>query len=608
VRALVVQDWPSHAEHLRLIVETQADDLRQALTAAGFEVDIALDADAAVSQFIRSKYDVAIVDVSMPGLSGYEVCRTLKSTPSGARTPAILMVAPIDPMHVVRALHCGADLLIAKPHALEQLISRVRTLVQKQGDKARGERAVSADRADLEAHEVAANAGNERVFDFLLASFEDLVRAHRELSECRSELANAQQAAQSFAHELERRVRERTCELMERRELQHQAEKMEILGDVAGGIAHDFNNVLTVVVGSLDTISGEIKGNPRIKKLSDTALEAAMRGADLTRQLLAFSRKQPLAPRLSNVNDVVASMTQMLTRLLGEKVEIEMDTDDDLWPVVVDPAQFQAAISNLSRNAREAMPNGGKLRFQTRNVVLDGGYAANNLGVTPGDYCLISLSDTGSGMPPKILARVFEPLFTTKPGGQTAGLGLSTVFGFVKQSGGHVKIESQEGRGTTVRLYLPRARPEQLVEGSRARKLSPHPPSGDETILIVEDDAQVRQTVVQQVRALGYRVIEADRAGPALAALDRHADIDLLFTDMILPGGIGGRELAHEARVVKPDLSVLFTSGYLRGLRADHRLDPGDVFIGKPYRLRDLAEKIREALGQQEQQRNAARG
>jgi len=299
-------------------------------------------------------------------------------------------------------------------------------------------------------------------------------------------------------------------------------------------------------------------------------------------------------------------MAQMLHRLLGEKIDIKIDAAADLWPVIIDPAQFQATINNVSRNAREAMPNGGKLKFQARNVVLDDAYARGNLGVVPGEYSLLSVADNGTGMSPKVLARVFEPLFTTKPGSQSSGLGLSAVFGFVKQSGGHVRIESQENNGTTVNIYLPRAKSEQAARPVAA-ETAPQPPSGNETILVVEDDPQVRKTVTQQLRSLGYRVIEAERAGQALAALDRHTDIDLLFTDMILPGGIGGRELAREARIVRPDLRVLFTSGHLRGLRTDHRLEPSDIFIGKPYRLRDLAEKVREALGHGEQ-KAAAQG
>lgn len=585
-RALIVQDSPPHAAHLRLILETQADRLRQDLEAEGFDVDVSLDSASALSKFNATKYDLGVIDVTVPGLSGYDLCRKFKSGPNG-RVPIALAVAPTDPMHVVRALECGADTLIATPYEREHLASRIRLAMQRN--------AGSVGEANAAARKVVAGLDKERVWDFLLATFADLVRAHHELSECRSELANAQQATQSFAQELERRVRERTSELMERRDLQYQAQKMEVLGEVTGGIAHDFNNILTVAVGNLDIVSAEMAGNPRVKKLSEAALDAAMRGADLTRQLLAFSSKQPLAPRLCNVNDIVSSMVQVLNRMVGDKVEIEIDVGADLWPVVVDPAQFQSAISNLSANAREAMPSGGRLKFQTRNVELDARYAAGNLGVAPGEYCQLSVSDNGTGMSPKVLARVFEPLFTTKAGSQ-GGLGLSTVFGFVKQSGGHVKIESQENRGTVVHIYLPRAKAAQDERRANAEP-TPQPPAGDETILVVEDDAQVRQTVVQQLRSLGYRVVEADRAGQALAALDRHTEIDLLFTDMILPGGIGGRELAREARILKPDLRVLYTSGYLRGLRSDHRLDPDDAFIGKPYRLRDLAEKIREALG-----------
>lgn len=604
-RVLIVQDSPPNARQLRLVRETQADQLRQDLGAEGFDVDVCLDASTAVSQFTATKYDLAVIDLTVPGLSGFDLCQKLKKSANGADVPVLLVLAPTDPAHMVRALESAADSLIAIPYEREHLAARAHALMHAHRSRA-VDRAGGDAEVNLAAYKAGAQEDKARVLSILLATFDDLVRTHHELLKCQGDLANAQQVAQSFGHELERRVRERTSELMERQELLHQSRKMEVLGEVTGGIAHDFNNILTVVVGNLDSVSAEAKSDPRLKKLSDTALDAAMRGADLTRQLLAFSCKQPLAPRLSNVNDIVSSMTQMLVRLLGDKVDIEVDAADDLWPVVVDPAQFQDAINNISRNAREAMPNGGKLKFRTRNVVLDNAYAESHLGVTPGEYCHLSIWDNGSGMSPKVLARVFEPMFTTKQEPKTSGFGLSSVFGFVKQSGGHVRIESQESTGTIVHIYLPRAKAEPVAVEPPS-ETSPIPPSGNETILLVEDDEQVRKTVAQQLHVLGYRVIEADRAGRALAALDRHADIDLLFTDMILPGGIGGRELAREARIERPNLRVLFTSGYLRGLRADHRLDPGDVFIGKPYRLRDLAEKVREALGQR-QERAAAQG
>jgi signal transduction histidine kinase len=604
-RVLIFQDSPPHAGQLRLARETQLDQLRQDLEAEGFEIDAVTDTGAAASLFDVAKYDLGIIELTVPGLAGYDVCQKLKTSSNGKNVPVLLIVAPTDTAGMVRALECGADSLIVFPYDREHLAARVRALLQSHHVRM-AQRPVADNEVDLAAYKLAVQADKSRMLGLLLAAFDDLVRISHDLSLCKSELADSRQVAQSFAHELERRVRERTSELLERQDLLHQARKMEALGEVAGGIAHDFNNVLTVVVGNLDSVSAEVKGDPRLKNLADMALDASMRGADLTRQLLAFASKQPLAPRLSNIKDIISPMVQMLNRLLGDKIDIEIDAADDLWPVIVDPAQFQATINNISRNARDAMPNGGKLKFRASNAVLDDAYARGNLGVVPGEYCLLSVSDNGVGMAPKVLARVFEPLFTTKPGSQSSGLGLSAVFGFVKQSGGHVKVESQENNGTTVNIYLPRARSEQMAHPAPA-ETPLQPPSGDETILVVEDDAQVRKTVVHQLRSLGYRVIEADRAGQALAALDRHGDIDLMFTDMILPGGIGGRELAREARIVRPDLRILFTSGHLRGLRADHRLEPTDVFIGKPYRLRDLAEKVREALGHGEQKAAAQR-
>jgi signal transduction histidine kinase len=602
-RVLIVQD-NLEAGQLRLARETQIDQLRQDLEAEGFEIEVA-NTTAATSSFDAATHDLVIIELTVPGLAGYDVCRKLKADSNGKDVPVLLIVAPTDQAAIVRALEYGADSLLCVPFEREHLAARVHALLQAYRVRAM-QRPPTASESDLGAYKLSVQADNARVVGLLLATFDDLVRISHDLTLSKSELADARQVAQSFAHELERRVRERTNELMERQDLLHQARKMEALGEVAGGIAHDFNNILTVVVGNLDSVSADVKGDPRLKNLSDMALDASMRGADLTRQLLAFASKQPLAPRLTKITDIISSMAQMLGRLLGDKIDIEIDAADDLWPVVVDPAQFQATISNVSRNAREAMPNGGKLKFRASNVVLDEAYARGNLGVVPGEYCHLSVADNGTGMSPKVLARVFEPLFTTKPGSQSTGLGLSAVFGFVKQSGGHVRVESQENNGTTVNIYLPRAKAEQAARPVQA-ETSPQPPSGDETILVVEDDPQVRKTVTHQLRSLGYRVIEAERAGQALAALDRHADIDLLFTDMILPGGIGGRELAREARIVRPDLRVLFTSGHLRGLRTDHHLEPTDVFIGKPYRLRDLAEKVREALGHSEQKAAAQR-
>lgn len=586
-RILVVEDNASEAEQLRSLLED-----------AGFEADVCFEPKAGLSLFNGDVHDLAICSIVMPGLSGYDFCRQVKRSCQERSIPVVLLTGCGDPIDIAQGLACEADHFMTKPYEGEHLIAQIRSALRSRDEHEQGQPALGSEISFL-GRKFATSAQKERILDLLIAAFEDHVRTHQQLEECRAELAAAKQAAETLASELDRRVQESVAEQVERRELLFQSQKMEALGDLASGLAHDFNNVLTVVVGNLDTISAELKGNPRVGRLSNTALEAALRGAELTRQLLAFSRKQPLAPRLSDINDVVSSMVQMLTPTLGENVKFEIDGDPDLWPALVDPAQFQVAISNLSKNAVEAMPKGGKLRIETHNVVLDDQFASGNIGVTPGEYCLISISDTGGGIPPQILPRVFEPLFTTKAGARSAGLGLSMVFGFVRQSGGHVRIESEAGKGTTARIYLPRAKVEAAAIAQRPAKPTARPPSGDETILVVEDDANVRRTVIQQLRQLGYRVLEADRGSTALAILDRNDAIDLLFTDIIMPGGMSGRDLGRKAALLRPSLKVLYTSGYMRGQRDDHRLETTDIFIGKPYRLHELAQKVREALGHQ---------
>jgi signal transduction histidine kinase len=580
-----------------LVVENDADDaeaLRSVLKDHGFEPDMCSDAKAGLSLFNPDAHALAICNVSTPDMSGYDFCRKLKHSDQGGKARVILLKQADEPIDITLALASEADQFVAKPFDGDYLVAQIRAML---GPRQNGD-AHAAGAIDFLGRTFATDAQKQRLLRVLVASFGDYVTAHQQLDDCRTELAAVKDTANALANELDRRVKDGVLEEIERRELLFQSQKMESLGDLASGLAHDFNNVLTVVVGNLDTLIAELKGNARAERIGNTALEAALRGAELTRQLLLFSRKQPLAPRVLDLNETIASMAQMLTASLGEKVKLEVDCDDDLWPVTVDPAQLQVAITNLSKNAGEAMPQGGKLRIETHNVSIDARIAASNIGMTPGDYCLLSISDTGEGIAPEVMPRVFEPLFSTKNGERNAGLGLSVVFGFVRQSGGHIRIESEASKGTSVRIYLPRAKVEAARTTQRSAKAA-RLPSGDETILVVEDDEGVRRTVVQQLRQLGYRVLEADRAASALSILDRNEAIDLLFTDIIMPGGMSGRDLGHKAALLRPSLKVLYTSGYMRGLRDDHRLEPTDVFIGKPFRLHELAQKVREALGQQ---------
>jgi PAS domain S-box-containing protein len=375
-----------------------------------------------------------------------------------------------------------------------------------------------------------------------------------------------------------------------------QAERMEAIGQLTGGIAHDFNNLLTVVTGTVGILADAVADQPQLVAITKMIDEAADRGADLTRHLLAFARKQPLQPREVNVNSLVLETVKLLRPTLGEQIEIAPLLSEDAWTALIDPSQLSTAVLNLALNARDAMPSGGKLVFETNNVYLDESYASIHSEVAAGNYVMIAVGDTGSGIPAANLEKVFDPFFTTKEIGKGTGLGLSMVFGFVKQSNGHIKIYSEEGHGTTVKVYLPRATGldqtvAEVIESSQIE-------GGHEVILVVEDDALVRQYVVTQIKGLGYVTLQASNGGEALEIIGSAAAIDLLFTDVIMPGHINGRQLADEASKQRPALKTLYTSGYTENAIVHHgRLDTGALLLTKPYRKSDLARMIRRALG-----------
>ncbi|MGJ5177142.1 PAS domain S-box protein [Bradyrhizobium oligotrophicum] len=373
-----------------------------------------------------------------------------------------------------------------------------------------------------------------------------------------------------------------------------QAQKMEAVGQLTGGVAHDFNNILTVITGSIGILADAVSEQPELASIAKLIDDSADRGAELTRQLLAFARKQPLQPTDIDVNALINETAALLRPTLGEHIEIERVLSTDPCTALADPNQLATAIVNLGLNARDAMPQGGKLTLETANVALDQDYANANSEVAVGDYVMIAVSDTGCGIPPAYLDKVFDPFFSTKGVGKGTGLGLSMVFGFVKQSGGHIKIYSEVGHGTSLKLYLPRST---SAPAAAADQHIPDVSGGDETILIVEDDPLVRQHAVTQVASLGYTTLAAANAAEALEMLDRRPEIDLLFTDVIMPGGMNGRQLADAARARRPSLKMLFTSGYTENAIVHHgRLDAGVLLLAKPYRKPDLARMIRIAL------------
>jgi len=392
----------------------------------------------------------------------------------------------------------------------------------------------------------------------------------------------------------EERLRSEIHERARAEEQLRQASKMEAVGRLTGGLAHDFNNLLTVVMGNVEAMQRKLKdgGDEKIKNYADFAMQGAKRAAALTKRLLAFSRGQPLDPELVNANELVSSMTELFARTLGEKVSLKTAIVENLWTIEVDPNQFEASLLNLVVNARDAMPKGGSLTIETSNVKLDAAYAEKHEGVVPGEYVAITVSDTGMGMSPETLARVFEPFFTTKPAGEGTGLGLSQLYGFVKQSGGHVSLESIVGSGTKVSLYLPRAL------GESAALANGRKPQGAEsdrnTVLIVEDDDDVRQYAVSLFRELGYGVLEAADGTAALRILESRPEVRFMFTDVGLPGDYNGKELADEARRRRPYLRVLYTTGYARtDILRQGRLDANAQVVTKPFTFDELSTKVR---------------
>ena len=374
-----------------------------------------------------------------------------------------------------------------------------------------------------------------------------------------------------------------------------QAQKMEAVGQLTGGIAHDLNNILTAITGTIEILAEAVADRPELAAIARMIDEAAARGGDLTQRLLAFARKQPLQPREVDVNSLVIEAANLLRPTLGEHVEVHMMLASDASHALIDASQLTNAILNLALNARDAMPDGGKLTIETCNVVLDDNYAGMHSDVAAGNYVMVAVTDSGHGIPAGILNNVFEPFFTTKDVDKGSGLGLSMVYGFVKQSNGHIKIYSEEGHGTTVKVYLPQViggvlQPVEEVNASSVE-------GGHETVLVVEDDNLVRTFVVGQINSLGYATLSAINAAEALLVIDSAQHIDLLFTDMIMPGAMNGRQLADAALQRRASLKILFTSGYSNEAIIHHgHLDAGVLLLAKPYRKSDLARMLRAAL------------
>jgi PAS domain S-box-containing protein len=692
-----------------LIVEdsqTQAELLRETLEEAGFSVVVAGDAESALELIEVKTVDLVISDIVMPGMSGYELCRRIKSSSKHGSVPVMLLSSLNEPMDIIRGLESGADNFLTKPYKPEQLVARSRTILQNRALRNRS--AVFGVEISFLGKTFTITSEKEQILDLLISTFEDTVQANRELQRHRAELAAAKLKLEEYARALEGRVRlseekfrgflsaspdvvlvtdealrivlasERVeavfgytpdellgrpvdslmperyrgvhaghaqaflgapriremavglelrglrkdgsefpveislsphqsaeglvviaavrdvTERVQMEELLRHAQRLEAMGQLTGGLAHDFNNLLGVVIGNLDVIAS--RRIDAVAPFVENALEAADRGAGLVKQLLAFARRQPLAPEQIDVHERAQKTIALLESVLGSKVTIRHNIDPQTSHITADRAQLEAALLNLAVNARDAMPDGGTLTLECRNVVLDAEYAAGHVEVTPGNYVVITVSDTGTGMPPEIQAKIFEPFFTTK-GNKGTGLGLSQVFGFAKQSGGHLTVYSEVGHGTTFRLYLP------VVGSDVGPPLDDSQPrasgtrDGNETILLVDDNEAMREVAALQLRALGYDVIVADGPTHALEVLKSARTVDLLLTDVVMPGEIDGRELAVRARAIRPGLNLLFTSGFAESALADAiRSDFSAAILSKPYRRADLAQRLRCVL------------
>ncbi|WP_427307592.1 response regulator [Cupriavidus sp. H39] len=647
----------AHGGALVLVVDDN-DDLRdymcRLLGAAGHRVAVAADGEAALALARAQAPALVVSDVMMPRLDGFGLVRALRADAALSDTPVLLLSARAGEEARVSGLGSGADDYLVKPFSARELLARVASNLRLSALRRATERRLQELNATLERRVAQAVADHDRLWELsedllIVARFDgclqrvspawtrtlghapqqvlgraylsfiypdDLASASAQLDalrhegvpvrfECRQQRADGAlrwlawtlsvDPANGHIHGVGRDVtgdREAQAALRHADAALRTAQKMEAIGNLTGGVAHDFNNLLQVIGGNLQLLARDLAGDDRAEPRLRNALAGVARGAKLASQLLAFGRRQPLAPRVVNLGRLVRTLDDMLRRALGDGIEIETVVSPDQWNTLVDPFQVENALLNLAINARDAMHGHGRLTIAARNAMP--GEAGDEAAAASTQYVLLSVTDTGVGMPPEVQERVFEPFFTTKPEGQGTGLGLSMVYGFIRQSDGHVKIFSEPGRGTTVTLFLPRVRqdedPDIEVDAGPAR-------GGSETVLVVEDDEDVRATVVEMLASLGYHVLRARDAHSALAIVERGVPVDLLFSDVVMPGPLRSTELARKLRERLPEVGVLFTSGYADSVIVhDGRLDAGIELLSKPYTHEALARKVRHVL------------
>jgi two-component system cell cycle sensor histidine kinase/response regulator CckA len=690
---------------------TQAEALRAILEDAGHNVRVAGSGEEALAALERGDFDIVISDVVMPGMSGYDLCRRIKSSPNGHRIPVLLLTSLTDPMAIVRGLECGADNYVTKPYTTEYLLARVRHTLDKHTLREDPKTSMGVNVRFLDTR-FTITSDKEQILDLFISSIEDVVRTNEALQASQCELAEAQRKLEAFAGRMEHEaqvtaekysalmhsahdgifvldsagritesnaratellgrdaadlhgrtldelataesrgaLRERletltrtgrvavsnvefdhpvsgriygdvsasrtetkdgdltlailhdvterwqAEERLRRSELElRQAQKMEAIGQLAGGIAHDFNNLLTVMRSYSELALAALEPASPMHEDIEEIRRAAESAAGLTAQLLAFSRKQVMQPRPIRLHDVAAGVERMLRRLIGENIELVLTRTKDDGLVFADAGQIEQVLVNLVVNARDAMPQGGRLTIATSVVHVSPADTRQTLDLGPGVYEVLSVADTGKGMDAETLEHIFEPFFTTKPQGQGTGLGLSTVYGIVKQSGGEIAVSSEPGKGTTCTIFLPRLVSD--VGLKRSAPEAPNPRRGSETILLVEDEESVRRIARRVLTGSGYTVIEATNGEEAVAVCQSAGrPIDLVLTDVVMPG-ISAQEMVERLSAICRNVKVVFMSGYTdddvmrRGLA-----DPRTAFLQKPFTPASLAAKVREVL------------
>ena len=538
-------------------IETNRKLLRVILRGEGLNVFEAADGVEALAILEHQPVDAIISDILMPNMDGYRLCYEIRNDDRFHALPFIFYSSTYTSLSDEKlASELGADQFLRKPSSAERV---VQTLKDAMAHRRPVKRDAISPLQDLEV---------------------------------------MKQYSQQLVTKLEEKNAELQEQIAEHKRLEKQflqSQKMEAIGQLTGGIAHDFNNMLTVIIGYSELMLQRLKADDPLRSEVEQVKEAGVRASLLTRQLLAFSRKQVLQPRVLDLNAVLTNMDRMLQRLIDENIDLVTMPSPGLGRVHADPGQIEQIIMNLAVNARDAMPQGGKLTIETANVELDDAYAREHVSVKPGPYVMLAVSDTGCGMDAETQARIFEPFFTTKEPGKGTGLGLSTVYGIVKQSGGDIWVYSEPGRGTTFKIYLPWV--EGAVETVEPGVAPARDARGSETILLVEDDMGIRRLVRQVLAERGYWVLEAIHGTHAIQISEQHTvPIHLLVTDVVMPG-MSGRELAEHLKPSRPNMKVLFMSGYTDKAIVHHgELDPGTAFLQKPFTPDALARKVREVL------------